>query len=90
MDSSNSQSQLIIDIQNISPGTRGHECGYCKNKNGSFSTGFSADQYPAALYEKMMKEGWRRCGDYTYKPNLSKSCCKLYTIKLDVEKFKIK
>ena len=89
MDSSNSQSKLIIDIQNISPGTRGHECGYCKNKNGSFSTGFSVDQYPAALYEKMMKEGWRRCGDYTYKPNLSKSCCKLYTIKLDVEKFKI-
>lgn len=89
MENTDSKSELIIDLYDISTGDSGHECGYCKNKNGSFSTGFSAAHYPADLYEKMMKEGWRRCGDYTYKPNLGKSCCKLYTIKLDIDKFKI-
>jgi arginyl-tRNA--protein-N-Asp/Glu arginylyltransferase len=24
------------------------------------------------IYERMMKDGWRRCGDYVYIPNLDK------------------
>lgn len=37
-----------------------------------------------------MQRGWRRSGTFYYKPNLFKSCCKLYTHQLDVTKFKIK
>jgi len=37
-----------------------------------------------------MERGWRRCGNYYYKPNLNKSCCQLFTHRLEVEKFRIK
>jgi arginine-tRNA-protein transferase len=67
----------------------GHKCGYCNNPKGSFSFGTSIKDYPVEIYEKMMKDGWRRCGDYVYIPNLEKSCCKLYTCRLNVEDFKI-
>ena len=70
----------------------GHNCGYCKesqtNKNQSFSFGFITDKYPVDLYEKMMFNGWRRCGNYTYKPNLFKSCCKSYTCRLNINDYK--
>ena len=69
--------------------TKGHECGYCKNPDGSCSFGTSIKTYPVEIYEKMMKDGWRRCGDYVYIPNIEKSCCKLYTCRLNVEDFKI-
>ena len=36
-----------------------------------------------------MKDGWRRCGDYVYIPNMEKSCRKLYTFRLNVEDFQI-
>ncbi|KTW30599.1 hypothetical protein T552_00316 [Pneumocystis carinii B80] len=39
-------------------------------------------------YEVLLNRGWRRSGHYIYKPNGKRSCCKLYTIRLDVEKFK--
>jgi arginine-tRNA-protein transferase len=41
-------------------------------------------------YELMMERGWRRCGTYYYKPNLVKSCCKLFTHRLQVAKFRPK
>ena len=68
-------------------------CGYCKEgtdkKKQSYSFGFVVDKYPPKLYEEMMFCGWRRCGNYTYKPNLAKSCCKLYTCRLNVLDYKI-
>lgn len=41
-------------------------------------------------YEILLERGWRRCGQYYYKPNIDKSCCKLWTHRLDVTKFDIK
>lgn len=41
-------------------------------------------------YQLMMERGWRRCGDYYYKNNLGKACCKQWTIRLDTSNFKIK
>ena len=41
-------------------------------------------------YELFMERGWRRCGTYFYKPNLAKSCCKLFSHRLQVERFRIK
>ena len=80
---------LEINIITLSNDKEGHECGYCKNEKGSVSFGLSINNYPVEIYEKMMKDGWRRCGSYVYIPNIEKSCCKLYTCRLNVEDFKI-
>lgn len=34
-----------------------------------------------------MDKGWRRCGNYFYKPNIKDSCCMCYTIKMDTDKY---
>lgn len=72
----------IID-GNYFHGYTGGSCGYCHNPSKSISTGFQAKQVKPEDYEKMLCRGFRRCGNYYYKPNLFKSCCKLYTIKID-------
>ena len=38
-------------------------------------------------YELFMERGWRRCGTYYYKPNMAKSCCKLFTHRSEAAKF---
>ncbi|KAF8365300.1 ate-1 [Pristionchus pacificus] len=38
-------------------------------------------------YQILLNGGWRRSGSYLYKPNLEKTCCPQYTIRLDVDKF---
>ena len=83
------ENSLDINIISLNNDQEGYKCGYCNNPKGSFSFGTSIKNYPVEIYEKMMKDGWRRCGDYVYIPNLEKSCCKLYTCRLNVEDFKI-
>ena len=80
---------LVINPFDLYPDDAGNRCGYCKKLNSSFSFGTNINSYPVEIYERMMKDGWRRCGDYVYIPNLEKSCCKLYTHCLNVEEFKI-
>ncbi|KAF7635545.1 Arginyl-tRNA--protein transferase 1 [Meloidogyne graminicola] len=36
-----------------------------------------------------MDRGWRRSGKYLYKPLMEKTCCPQYTIRLDVQKFRL-
>ena len=86
---SNQDNSLEINIVRFNNDNNGHRCGYCKNETGSCSFGLTIKKYPVEIYEKMMKDGWRRCGDYVYLPNIEKSCCKLYTCRLNVEDFKI-
>ena len=86
---SSKQNKLEMNVLRIYPDEDGSECGYCKSKNSSYSFGTVIDSYPVELYEKMMLDGWRRCGNYVYIPNQEKSCCKLYTCRLNVEEFKI-
>ena len=83
------ENSLDINIISLNNDQEGYKCGYCNNPKGSFSFGTSIKNYPVEIYEKMMKDGWRRCGDYVYIPNIEKSCCKLYTCRLNVEDFKI-
>ena len=89
-----SNEKMPINVVNLYLDDNGHNCGYCKDsetgiKNkSSYSFGFVTDKYPADLYEKMMFNGWRRCGTYTYKPNLFKSCCKSYTCRLNINDYK--
>ena len=82
-------SNFGINLVRLYSNNDGKKCGYCKKPNSSFSFGTVIDSYPVEIYERMMKDGWRRCGDYVYIPNLEKSCCKLYTHRLAVEEFKI-
>ena len=84
-----SEKNLEINVIGFNNDDKGHECGYCNNKTGSCSFGLSINKYPVDIYENMMKDGWRRCGDYVYLPNIEKSCCKLYTCRLNVEDFQI-
>ena len=83
------KSNLGINVARLYSEDDGRKCGYCKQPNSSFSFGTTIDSYPVEIYERMMKDGWRRCGDYVYIPNLEKTCCKLYTHRLNVEEFKI-
>lgn len=41
-------------------------------------------------YELLIERGWRRCGTYYYKPILNKSCCKLFTHRMEANRFKPK
>ena len=36
----------------------------------------------------MIDRGWRRSGQYCYKPTMNKTCCPLYTIKCEALNFK--
>ena len=84
-----SENNLEVNVLRFNNDGKGHRCGYCKNETGSCSFGMTIDKYPVDIYENMMKDGWRRCGDYVYLPNIEKSCCKLYTCRLNVEDFQI-
>ncbi|CAN7988184.1 unnamed protein product [Ixodes hexagonus] len=67
----------------------GHKCGYCKSESSSFSCGMWAHRLTAEIYDNLINRGWRRSGEYCYKPMMQKTCCRQYAIKLDVQNFKI-
>ncbi|KIY71463.1 hypothetical protein CYLTODRAFT_429499 [Cylindrobasidium torrendii FP15055 ss-10] len=70
-------------------------CGYC-SPAGERSTedtfriyaSCTALQLSCAVYQQMIDRNWRRSGTWCYRPDLKRSCCPLYTIKLDVSEFK--
>ncbi|KAJ1308718.1 hypothetical protein OPQ81_004409 [Rhizoctonia solani] len=70
-------------------------CGYCTKKDGSMrprtshTVGMGPLQMSCSVYKRLIDRGWRRSGDYLYKPNLKESCCPQYTIKLDAMNFKL-
>ncbi|TDL29717.1 hypothetical protein BD410DRAFT_736841 [Rickenella mellea] len=68
-------------------------CGYCgpqgqrSSARSSFTVGSEPLQLSCDAYQKMIDRGWRRSGTYCYKPDLRRSCCPQYTIKLDANEF---
>lgn len=64
-------------------------CGYCKNSSAdsSISYGIVSERMRIEDYERLMLAGWRRSGDYFYKPVMHKTCCPQYTIRLNVSNF---
>lgn len=62
--------------------------GYCDGEDTSHSFGVWAHSLSAQTYQKLIDRGWRRSGHYLYRPNLRRSCCKSYTIRLDATRFK--
>ena len=56
----------------------GESCGYCTSGR-SVSFGMKSTQMAAEDYEALMYRGFRRCGDFYYKPAMHKVsnffCC---------------
>ncbi|KAG8929218.1 Arginyl-tRNA--protein transferase 1 [Tulasnella sp. 418] len=86
---------MDIPISVIQPyGPNTSTCGYCgppgqrSAKASSHTFGIDAVQLSCPVYQKMIDRGWRRSGEYLYKPDLARSCCPHYTIRLDAVDFK--
>ncbi|KAI0650632.1 arginine-tRNA-protein transferase [Trametes meyenii] len=74
---------------------RSSTCGYCgeagersEAKSSYHKAECLAMELSCQVYQEMIDRGWRRSGTYCYKPDLKRSCCPQYTIKLDALKFK--
>ncbi|KAJ0263789.1 Arginyl-tRNA--protein transferase 2 [Hirschfeldia incana] len=50
-------------------------CGYCKSPT------------PSSISHALLDRGWRRSGCYLYKPEMAKTCCPSYTIRLRASDF---
>ncbi|KAI8079689.1 arginine-tRNA-protein transferase [Gilbertella persicaria] len=77
---------LGVSVVSIT-GDSQHNCGYCKGKDTSISFGIWAHSMTCTDYQDLIDRGWRRSGKYLYKPDLEKSCCPQYTIRLDASRF---
>lgn len=63
-------------------------CGYCKsNAPTSFAYGLWAHSLSTYDYQELLDQSWRRSGMFLYRPELEKSCCPAYTIRLKVDSF---
>ncbi|KAJ8062619.1 hypothetical protein OCU04_009143 [Sclerotinia nivalis] len=72
----------------LSPlGYSNNSCGYCHNNSGSFSYYAKTRKLQPEFYQGLLDRGWRRSGTLLYKPDLRKSCCPQYTIRLDSHQF---
>ncbi|KRG05268.1 uncharacterized protein Dmoj_GI18527, isoform B [Drosophila mojavensis] len=70
-------------------GEQTNKCGYCSGTNCSKSHGMHAYRLACEDYQDLIDRGWRRCGNYCYKPQNDKTCCPCYTIKCDALEFKL-
>ncbi|KAI9179403.1 Arginyl-tRNA--protein transferase 1 [Blastocladiella emersonii ATCC 22665] len=74
----------------LSPiGPSEHECGYChSHADTSLSYGAWAHTLRPVHYQRLIDRGWRRSGQYLYKPAMARTCCPQYAIRLDVTEFR--
>ncbi|XP_017279859.1 arginyl-tRNA--protein transferase 1 isoform X3 [Kryptolebias marmoratus] len=68
-------------------GDDGYRCGYCKNEKSNFSHGMWSHSMTVQDYQDLIDRGWRRSGQYVYKPTMKKTCCPQYTIRCHAQKF---
>ncbi|XP_076897137.1 arginyl-tRNA--protein transferase 1-like [Bidens hawaiensis] len=93
--SSSSSSKIIIDNNNnnvisvvVDVGRRRSSCGYCKSgSNSSITHGLWAHSLTVHDYQALLDRGWRRSGCFLYKPEMEKTCCPSYTIRLKATDF---
>ncbi|KAL0094775.1 arginine-tRNA-protein transferase [Phycomyces blakesleeanus] len=69
-------------------GSNQRDCGYCHQKDTSHTFGIWAHVLTCEDYQTLIDHGWRRSGHYLYKPNLERSCCPQYTIRLNAVEYK--
>ncbi|KAN0064434.1 Arginyl-tRNA--protein transferase 1 [Thecaphora frezii] len=71
-------------------------CGYCtppssgrrSSTKSSRTYGLWAHRLSPYHYQQLVDRGWRRSGDYLYKPDLARTCCPQIPIRLDVAAFR--
>lgn len=69
-------------------GLHASPCGYCKSSaKTSISYGLWAHSLSVYDYQDLLNRGWRRSGMFLYKPEMDKTCCPAYTIRLKVDSF---
>ncbi|XP_061975665.1 arginyl-tRNA--protein transferase 2-like [Populus nigra] len=69
-------------------GRRKSSCGYCKSTSRtSVSHGLWAHSITVDDYQDLLDRGWRRSGSFLYKPEMEKTCCPSYTIRLRASDF---
>ncbi|KAJ4807010.1 Arginyl-tRNA--protein transferase [Rhynchospora pubera] len=77
------ESSVVVDS-----GRRRSSCGYCSSSSSSsISHGLWAYSLTANDYQDLLDRGWRRSGCYVYKPEMDKTCCPQYTIRLKASNF---
>ncbi|EPQ27938.1 uncharacterized protein PFL1_04682 [Pseudozyma flocculosa PF-1] len=70
-------------------------CGYCpppsSGRRSAAKTsqhyGIWAHRISPHYYQRLIDAGWRRSGDYIYKPDLDRTCCPQIPIRLDAATF---
>ncbi|VAH19724.1 unnamed protein product [Triticum turgidum subsp. durum] len=74
---------VVIDY-----GRRRTTCGYCRSTGPtSISHGLWANSLKADDYQALLDRGWRRSGCFLYKPEMERTCCPAYTIRLKASDF---
>ncbi|PKA55092.1 Arginyl-tRNA--protein transferase 1 [Apostasia shenzhenica] len=72
----------------IDHGRRRSSCGYCRSTGyTSISHGLWAQSITADDYQDLLDRGWRRSGCFLYKPEMERTCCPSYTIRLKAHDF---
>lgn len=61
-------------------------CGYC-GSNCSDVFGVWSERLSVEHYQAMLDAGWRRSGQYLYRPNLHTSCCQSFVIRLRAQDY---
>uniref|UniRef100_A0A5B7AR46 Putative Acyl-CoA N-acyltransferase n=1 Tax=Davidia involucrata TaxID=16924 RepID=A0A5B7AR46_DAVIN len=74
---------VVVDVgRNRSP------CGYCRSGGPtSISQGLWAHSLTVDDYQALLDRGWRRSGSFLYKPEMERTCCPSYTIRLKASDF---
>lgn len=68
----------VLDV-----GRRRSSCGYCRSgSRSSISHGLWAQSLTVDHYQGLLDRGWRRSGCFLYKPEMERTCCPSYTIRL--------
>ncbi|KAL1290303.1 hypothetical protein HN51_058754 [Arachis hypogaea] len=69
-------------------GRRRTTCGYCRSpRRSSISHGLWAHSLTVDDYQGLLDRGWRRSGCFLYKPEMERTCCPSYTIRLKASDF---
>ncbi|KAK8577155.1 hypothetical protein V6N13_122148 [Hibiscus sabdariffa] len=82
--SSNSREESSV----VDCGRRRSSCGYCKSSGRtSISHGLWSHSLTVNDYQDLLDRGWRRSGCFLYKPEMERTCCPSYTIRLRASDF---
>ncbi|KAK4277846.1 hypothetical protein QN277_015779 [Acacia crassicarpa] len=82
--SSDSRTQSVM----VDYGRSRSPCGYCRSPGcTSISRDLRAQSLTVHDYQDLLDQGWRRSGCFLYKPEMERTCCPSYTIRLKASDF---